>query len=338
MTPAIASRARAPLRLERLERRQEHADERRERRRLHAGGHERGHDRRRPFVGVRRPHVERHGGHLEREPDRQQPDAEQRQRRRRVPRPATTAPGSICSRRVEPATAIRERDPVEEERARERSEQEVLERRFRARPRSRGGCRSGRRPTSDRISSATKMTSRSVAAAIIIIPQMREQRQRVVLAGRQIAPGPPRRSKTASSARRRRRGSRLMNSAKLSARMTPKLTAVGVPQEDRGDRGADQADQAEAGDRHALARLPDRLGQHRGKAPDRATIDDRNDCGVFSHDRVRDSGLGTGAFVGTRGSGLGARTRESGLRPRLALGTGLRSALACAATGRLRAR
>ena len=55
-------------------------DERGERRRLHRRGHEGGHDRRRAFVGVGRPHVERHGRDLEAEADGEQADREQRQR------------------------------------------------------------------------------------------------------------------------------------------------------------------------------------------------------------------------------------------------------------------
>ena len=55
-----------------------------------------------------------------------------------------------------------------------------------------------------------------------------------------------------------------MKSAKLSARMTPKLLRVAVPEEHRRDRGADQADQAEPGDRHALAGLAEGLREHRG--------------------------------------------------------------------------
>ena len=59
--------------------------------------------------------------------------------------------------------------------------------------------------------------------------------------------------------------------------------AVGVPEERRGDRGAGQADQAEARDRHALARLAERFREHRGRAR-QGDDQQRDDGGVFSHD------------------------------------------------------
>ena len=95
-------------------------DERRERRRLHAGRHEAGHDGRRALVGVRRPHVERHGRHLEGEADEQQPERDQRERpgaRRRSRRQHAADAGRAC---VLPVRPYDERDAVEEERARER--------------------------------------------------------------------------------------------------------------------------------------------------------------------------------------------------------------------------
>ena len=80
-------------------------DERRKRGRLDAGRHERRDDRRRAFVGVRRPHVERHRRHLEREADGQQADREQRDRARRRRRPARDSASPISSMRVEPDSA-----------------------------------------------------------------------------------------------------------------------------------------------------------------------------------------------------------------------------------------
>ena len=65
---------------ERQEGHVEHPEERGERRHLRPGRHERRHARRRPLVGVGRPHVERHRRHLEAEADGQQAGGDQRQR------------------------------------------------------------------------------------------------------------------------------------------------------------------------------------------------------------------------------------------------------------------
>ena len=59
----------------------------------------------------------------------------------------------------------------------------------------------------------------------------------------------------------------LMNSAKLSERMTPMLWASLFQRQAGRDRGADQADEAEPGNRHALAGLAECLGQHGGNRP-----------------------------------------------------------------------
>ena len=56
-------------------------------------------------------------------------------------RPARDSATPICSSRVEPDERKGERDTVEEERARKRAEQEVLERGLGAGCAARGGCR-----------------------------------------------------------------------------------------------------------------------------------------------------------------------------------------------------
>ena len=61
--------------------------------------------------------------------------------------------------------------------------------------------------------------------------------------------------------------------------------AVGAPEEHRGDGGAGQADQAEPGDRHALAGLTEGFREHRG-GPGQRDDQQRNDGGVVSHGRV----------------------------------------------------
>ena len=123
---------RRPVGAERLERRQEHAREGGERGRLDAGGHEAGHDGRRALVGIRRPHVERHRGDLEGEADQQQADRDEDERV-----VAHRLRGQVGADAIEARAAaqpVGEGDAVEEERARERAEQEVLERRL-GRPR-----------------------------------------------------------------------------------------------------------------------------------------------------------------------------------------------------------
>ena len=123
----------APRAAERIERREEHAHERRERGRLDAGRHEPGHGGRRAFVCVGRPHVERHRRDLEREADDHQADREQLHRRRR-----SGLRGHEAGDAIEPCAArqpVGERNAVQEKRAGERAEQEVLERRFRRRRR-----------------------------------------------------------------------------------------------------------------------------------------------------------------------------------------------------------
>ncbi len=85
-----------------------------------------GRRRRRAFVGVRRPHVERHGAHLEDEAHEHE-----HARRRRA---SGCAPPAVLRRRADArevgvtGRAVEEREAVEQERRRERAEQEVLER------------------------------------------------------------------------------------------------------------------------------------------------------------------------------------------------------------------
>ena len=191
---------RDPLRLQRLQRRQEHAREGGERRGLDAGRHERGDDGRRAFVGIGRPHVERHRRDLEREADREQPDAENRQRRRRR--------GALRRQRdadlLEPGRAgdrVEERDAVEEERARERAEQEILERRLGAG--DAGAAEPGQHVDRERQDLERDEDDQQVGRRR---PSSSCRRWRTASARSTrrpaAAPAPPRRSRTASSARR----------------------------------------------------------------------------------------------------------------------------------------
>ena len=76
--------------------------------------------------------MERHGRHLEREADEQQAEREQLHRRRRHRLRGNQAADAVETRAA--GHAVGERDAVEEERARERAEQEIFERRLGARP------------------------------------------------------------------------------------------------------------------------------------------------------------------------------------------------------------
>ena len=266
---ATTQSTRAQSALQRLERRQEDAHERGERRRLDAGGHEAGDDRRRAFVGVGRPHVERHGRHLEREADEQQADGDA----------AAAASAAIAcaairlpmrSSRVLPVSAVGERDAVEEERARERAEQEVLERRL-------GGRRRVAADAGEHVDRERQHLEREEDDEQVRRRRHQhhagdgEQHQRVVLAAaagrsRSIV-GPEKASDSSPTddqdpgdeqpevvGRRRRRSSSRCGSTAATER----------------DGRADETDDAERADRHPLARRAERLGHHRGDAPRRS--------------------------------------------------------------------
>ena len=55
------------------------------------------------------------------------------------------------------------------------------------------------------------------------------------------------------------------NRPKLSATMTPKLVALRFQSSNRRDRRTDEADDAEATERHVLAGRAERLGAHDGQ-------------------------------------------------------------------------
>ena len=99
---------------------------------LDGGRHEARHDGGRRLVGVGRPHVERHGGHLE----GQARPAGAPCATRSSGLPVNACACDRCRHVVEvraAGEAVRERDAVQEERAREPAEDEVLEGAFRAR-------------------------------------------------------------------------------------------------------------------------------------------------------------------------------------------------------------
>ena len=142
----------------------EHPQHGGERGRLADRGHERGDVVRRTLVDVGRPHVERHGRHLEAESDDQQGDAGQHRagrHRRATPWSANERDDLADVGRA--GAAVDERDAVQEERRGEAAEHEVLDARLLARravavgggehvrapataSRDRGTARSGRSP------------------------------------------------------------------------------------------------------------------------------------------------------------------------------------------------
>ena len=128
---AITQTVAVPLVLQGLECRKENADEGGEGRRLHAGRHERRDRRWRTFIDIGRPHVERHGRHLEPEPDEQKADRQQMHRSRRHRLLGHERPDAVEPCR--PGQSIGEGNPIQKERARERTQQEIFQRRL-------GGC------------------------------------------------------------------------------------------------------------------------------------------------------------------------------------------------------
>ena len=112
-----------------------------------------------------------------------------------------------------------------------------------------------------------------------------EQRQRVVLAGRQLLPLDhvvrEQHRQHADDAERD-----VDEEREIVGADDAEAAAVGAPEEHRGDGGAGEADQAEPGNRHALARLAEGFREHRG-GPGQRDDQQRNDGGVISHGSCR---------------------------------------------------
>ena len=73
-----------------------------------------------------------------------------------------------------------------------------------------------------------------------------------------------------------------MKRAKLSERMTPMLWASLFQRQTDAIAAPTRPDQAEPGNRHPLARLPERLREHGGDRRQRDD-DERDDGEVFAH-------------------------------------------------------
>ncbi len=104
--------------------RRKDAQQQSERRGLRSRGKKRRNRRWSALVDVRRPHLERRGGHLEAQADQDhgQPKLEKRAMKKLL--------GAHFGQHRRSARSIHQRDPVEEKRRRERAQQEILHRRF----------------------------------------------------------------------------------------------------------------------------------------------------------------------------------------------------------------
>ena len=148
------------------------------------------------------------------------------------------------------------------------------------------------------------MTSRSVAVAISIMPAMREQRERVVLAAGQVVAA--RRSRDESSHRQQADDDQHQRDEEAEVVGRPRrrsCVALRSQSETARDAGADQADDAQAGDRHPLAGLAQRLGQQRGdRRPRSRTASERWRA-------AKDSIIGLIMSLGFSRRGPGVRSR-----------------------------
>ncbi len=286
-----------PLGLQRLEGREEDAHEGRERGGLHCRRHEGGDDRGRPLVGIGRPHVERHGGYLEREANRQQAHRQQGERGGLTGAQARERFADLVDAG---GTGEREseRDAVEKKRAREGTEQEIFE----------GGLRAPRTVAADpredvngeREDFQSEEDHEQVSRGRHHHHSAdREERQRIVLAGRDLLT-----LHDAVGHQHRQHADEAQNQVDEEREIVRTNHAhalrIGVPQNDGRHRGSRKADEAEAGNRHPLTRLAEGLRQHGGN---RRQGDDgeRNQCGVFSHySELADRGCGFGLDVAIR--------------------------------------
>ena len=242
--------------------------------------------------------MERDGGDLETEADGEQADREQRQR-------AVRARGDRRADDVEPGGAgddEGEGDAVEEERAREGAEQEILERGLG--PRDARSAQAGQDVDRQRQHFERQEDDQQVGGRRHQHhPADREERQRVVLARRQPFP-------LHDVVRKHHRDDAddaeddVDEEGEVVGADDAEADGVGVPQEARRDQGADEPDEAEAGDVHPLARMPDGLGQHRGDGREHDD-QDRDGGGERAHRATsRREAEARGAPGGRQGSGF----------------------------------
>ena len=167
---------------------------------------------------------------------------------------------------VEPRAAgdaVGERDAVEEERARERAEQEVLERRLGAGGRiaaDAGQHVDGERQHLERQKDHQQIGRPSPSASCRRGQTASARSTRPAAAARARWSAP----ENASDSRPTMIRIQVTNRPKLSATTTPKLVALWSQSSARRDRRADETDGAERTNRHPLAGRAERLGHHRG--------------------------------------------------------------------------
>ena len=251
---------RPPQAVQRLERGEEHADERRKRSRLYASRHETGDSRRSAFIRVGRPHVEWHRRDLERESHQQEADGKQLHRRRRHRLGGDQAPDAI-----EPGAAgqaVGKGDPVKKKRTRKRPEQKILEGRL-----GRGGRVAA--DAREHVDGERQHLQREKDDQEIGRCRHqhhagdRKQQQRVVLALRQPV------------ARDRRPGERERQESdddqdpgdeqtEVVGRHDAEARGVVIPERGRGDACAREPDDAQRPDGYPLTRCAKCLCGHRG--------------------------------------------------------------------------
>ena len=253
---------------------------------LHAGRHEPCDERRRAFVRVRSPHVKRHGRDFEREPDEQQ-DHRQEDHDAGVDR----RPGDAHAKFVELGRArdgVGERDAVEKECTRKRTEHEVLERRFGARLAR--ALDAGQHVDAERHDLERDEDDEQVAGRPHQHhPGHREHHQRVVLAGRQVVA--LRGAGRQEDGQQANRADRHVEEDRVVIDDDHAETGdVPLPQEDRRDHGPDEPDDAEYALWHLVTGRAERFGQQ-DRARRQRDDEERSDGGdVGAHHRTLAAG------------------------------------------------
>ena len=217
-----------------------------------------------------------------------------------------------------------ERHAVEEERARERTEQEVLERRLRARrahPPDAGEHVNRQRQHFERQEDDEQIgrcRHQHHAAD-------RKERQRVVLARRQLLA-----LDDVIREEHRQHADDAQDEVDEEREIVrpddAEALRVAAPEEHAGERRTGEANQSEPGNRHALAALAKRLGNHRGAAG-QDDDDDRDDGGEVAHwlrsefvvrgswcEARRSEFAVTASPLATRGSRCASRASPAGPR------------------------
>ena len=122
---------------------------------------------RRALVNVRRPHMERHGGDLERQPDQHEHDADDRGPARRLPASAARH----AAREVHGAgEAVDQRDAVQQQARGQRAEHKILQPGFGRAQHCRGRTRPARRAPAIAVPARDRASSGSTPTTMTIMP------------------------------------------------------------------------------------------------------------------------------------------------------------------------